>query len=519
MEIPDWFKIKGYYHISPQSNYDWNSFKKIQRKISSKEFVSKYAFYPLLHTVIKERKYKKVPNKGNKRGYSYIDFDGEVVKNVKKRPLHYANHFDALIMAFYANKLQKLYDALLEKNNRLNEAVTAYRKVKVEDIPDKNKGNIHFAKDVFDEVKRRSTGSNEVMVLAFDIKSFFSTLNHSFLYKKWAELIGEEILPRDHLNLFKAVTKFSFIYKNDLKKLGLGSKNKYDEHRLAQIRNKNGFRAYFDSPADFRNSVKNGLLHIYPNPFKNEETGEKIGIPQGLPISAVLANLYLLDFDKSIINLLVENEGCFYRRYSDDIVIVCDSDQMNLVNEIVINEMKLQEVIISEEKTEAFKFSTENGKLISSKKDEEKWLPNSPLIYLGFEFYGHKTLIKSANLSKFYRRMIYAVKSKSRLALKIAEKDQTIPVLYKRQLYKIYKNIDLDHHSAIKNFLSFKKLDTGEYRMISKKSKKKPVGNYFSYAKRASKIMEEPAIEKQVRNAKKIFNQAIDKHFNSKRKS
>lgn len=517
MDLPEWFKIKGYYHISPQTSGTWKHFKAIEKKISNPNFVASYPFYPLLHTIIKERKYKKIPDGNGKRAQSYIDSNGKVKKNVKERPLHYANHFDALIMAYYADKLQQLYEQELKQNHVLDKCVTAYRKIPVENIPDKNKGNIHFAKEVFDEVKTSTYNKGESIVMAFDIKSFFSTLNHSFLYSKWAALIGVSDLPKDHLNVFNSAAKFSFIYKNDLKNLGAGTKRKFNEKRLANIRNMNGYRAYFDSPKDFRTHVKEGKIHIYQNTFKNTDTGEKIGIPQGLPISAVLANLYLLDFDKKIINLLVEQENCYYRRYSDDIIIICKSNQMSLVNEIVTGEMKRQEVIISEEKTEIFKFDNSLTGLRVSKKKGEEWIPNQPLIYLGFEFYGNKTLIKSTNLSKFYRRMIYAVKNKSKLALKIGELNNEKPIFFKRQLYRIYRNVNLDHHKAKKNFLRFIKLETGDYRLISDKIKKKPSGNYFTYAERAAEIMEEPAIAKQVRNEKKIFNQALDKYYNSKR--
>lgn len=518
MELPVWFKIKGYYHISPQSSGTWKEFKRIEQQITSESFVAKYAFYPLLHTTIDERRYKKIhPNKKDKkRAHSYIDKEGKPQKNIKQRPLHYANHFDALIMSYYANQLQTKYDKLLEATPELHNSITAYRKIPTEANPDKKKGNIHFAKDVFDEIKNAVKKSGDTIVMAFDIKSFFSTLNHSFLYKKWAELINEKELPPDHLNVFKSATKFSFIYKNDLKRLGKGSNKRYDEKRLANIRNNNGYRAYFDSPKDFRNSVKEGKIHIFQNQFKNN--GKQVGIPQGLPISAVLANLYLLDFDKTIIEKLVEKENCFYRRYSDDIIIICKPEQMKYVEEIVTSEMKKQEVIISDEKTEVFKFEKTNDSISVSKKVDQEWVKNLPLMYLGFEFYGNKTLIKSSNLSKFYRRMIYAVKRKSKLAMKIADKNGTAPILFKRQLYKIYRHVDLDYHLTKRNYLSFKKLDTGEYRMQSEKRKQKLTGNYFAYAKRAAEIMEEPAILEQIRNEKKIFNQALDKHFHSKRK-
>jgi len=113
--------------------------------------------------------------------------------------------------------------------------------------------------------------------------------------------------------------------------------------------------------------------------------------------------------------------------------------------------------------------------------------------------------------------MIYAVKNKSKLALKIAEKDGEDPIIFKRQLYRLYRNVDLDYHSAKRNFLSFEKLENGQFRMNSERKRKKPTGNYFSYAARAAEIMDEPAIAKQVRNEKKIFNQAMDKYFNSKK--
>lgn len=517
MNLPEWYKVKGYYHISPQSGGKWRDYKRIEKKLSSKEFVAKYAFYPLLHTSIEERRYKKVPNHPSRRAHSYKSIDGKFKKQVKTRPLHYANHFDALIMAYYADKLQRKYEKKLRENPELFVSVTAYRKIPV-DGTEKNKGNIHFAKEVFDEIRARATEAGEVVVMAFDIKSFFSTLNHEFLYLKWCEIIGKDILPKDHLNVFNASTKFSFIYKNDLKGIGNGSPKQYDERRMAKIRNENGFRAYFNSPKEFRTSVKEGRIRIYQNNFKNERK-EQIGIPQGLPISAVLANLYLIDFDRTVIEKLVEREGCFYRRYSDDIIVICLPNQMEQVNKVITSEMERQEVVISSDKTEIFKFTSEYGQTKVYKKSENQWLENHPLIYLGFEFYGSKTLIKSANLSKFYRRMIYAVKNKSKLALKIAEKQGTEPKLFKRKLYRIYRNIDLDHHSTERNYLQFKKLDTGEFRMLSNRKRKKPSGNYFSYAERASVIMDEPAIRRQVRNERKIFNQALDKHFHSKRKA
>jgi hypothetical protein len=515
MEIPEWFKIKGYYHLSPQISGDLKSVSQVVKKIKNSKYVENYAFFPLLHVNIKERKYKKHPNIKDVRCHSYFD-KGKFEKTVKIRPLHYANHTDALIFSYYAFELQKRYELNLKENNDLSDCITAYRKIPVVNSI-KNKGSIDFAHDAFQEIKKRTLENNECAVLAFDIKSFFSSLNHQFIEDKWKELMNLEVLPKDHKNVLNAATEFSFLYKNDLKKYRSHSSKRthFDEKRLSKIRNQNGFKAYFESPKEFRESVKNGDIRLYKNQFRSKETKEMIGIPQGLPISAILANLYLLDFDKTIFNSLVVNENCYYRRYSDDIVIVCNQNQIENVKLIVENEMKKCKVIISTEKTETFLFNQINGKINPSKLIDGKWINGLPFIYLGFEFYGDKTLIKSTNLSKFYRRMIYAVKFKCKRAIKTSERDGGKPILFKRQLFRIYRNINLDSTKIRRRFTKLVKQETGEYRIVSSQKKSPFQGNYFSYARRAAEIMNEPAILKQIEGEKRVFNQAIEKHLKS----
>jgi hypothetical protein len=513
METPEWFKIKGYYHLSPQISGDLKSISRVVKKIKNPKYVENYAFYPLLHVNIKERKYKKHPNLKGIRCHSYFD-KGKFEKTVKIRPLHYANHTDALIFSYYAFELQKRYELKLKENLKLSDCITAYRKIPVLNSS-KNKGSIDFAHDAFQEIKKRTLENNECAVLAFDIKSFFPSLNHQFLEDKWKELMNFKELPKDHQNVLKAATKFSFLYKNDLKKYRTQNSKRahFDERNLAKIRNLNGFKAYFASPKAFREAMKSGEVRLYKNQFKSKETNEMIGIPQGLPISAILANLYLLDFDKTIFNSLVENENCYYRRYSDDIVIVCSKNQIENVKQIVENEMRKCKVIISTEKTETFLFNKRDEKILSSKLVDGFWIEGLPFVYLGFEFYGHKTLIKSTNLSKFYRRMIYSVKLKCKRAIKASERQGGKPILFKRQLYKIYRNINLDSTKIRRRFTKLVKQETGDFRIESKMKKSPFQGNYFNYARRASEIMNEPAILKQIEGEKRVFNQAFEKHL------
>jgi hypothetical protein len=515
MGKPNWLKIKGYYHISSQISSDWRDEKRIIQKVTNSKYVENYAFFPFLHVNLKERKYKKHPYNEKVRTHSYFK-DGKWVRTEKIRPLHYANHMDALIYSYYASELQTLYEEELNKTPGLSECITAYRKISI-DGNEKNKGTIHFADDAFKEIQKRTLENGECAVLAFDIKSFFSSLNHQYLYDKWKMLIQKEALPKDHLNVFNSATNFSFIYKNDLRKYAHsnGKKSEFDEKQLAKIRNVKGFNAFFESAREFRENVNNGSVRIYKNNFKDKKTKKMIGIPQGLPISAILANLYLLDFDSSILNTLVNRKNCYYSRYSDDIVIVCDKNIIQDVEKVVIDEMEKCFVSISKEKTEKFIFKFVNKKIVSHKIIDNVETPNLPFIYLGFEFYGNKTLIKSSNLSKLYRRMIYSVKKKCERAKKIAELNGTKPILFKRQLYKIYRNIDLDKANTKRKFKTFSKIETGEFRVISKEKTIPFRGNYFSYARRAAEIMEEPAILNQIKGEKRVFNQAIQKHLNT----
>ena len=132
--------------------------------------------------------------------------------------------------------------------------------------------------------------------------------------------------------------------------------------------------------------------------------------------------------------------------------------------------------------------------------------------YLGFDFYGFKTLIASKNLSKFYRRMKTSVKKKVKIATKKFQKDEidrSGVAVYKRQLYKIYTSLNLEKSNATKKRKKLIKNIFGYYYFKSDIQFPPFKGNYLSYAKRAAKIMEEPAIENQIRNHKRIFNKAI----------
>jgi len=509
-----WLKNRGYLHLSKQVNIKLSP-RALQTKIQNKQFVAKYAFHPLIHSIIKERRYKRIDSTGQKRAHSYIK-ENVVVKQIKSRPLHYATHLDAIIFGYYADLLQKEYEQLLNEHTGLSECITAYRRIKDPETQ-RSKSTINFACEAFQEIKRRSLDG--CVVLKLDIKNFFSNIDHNLLKKLWAGLLKQEKLPDDHFNVFKAATRFSYILLDDLRlqKKVNGKRAGFDEKRLAQIRKK-GVQAFFETSRELRDGIREKKFKVYKFPFRNEKK-ESVGIPQGLPISAVLANLYLLNFDIQILDKVVNEMGGFYRRYSDDIIIICRPGALPQMEQFIKEKIKESCLTISDEKTERFLFkkmlaANQELKTTSIKLSESASHIGYPFTYLGFEFYGEKILIKSANLAKFYRRMIYAVKSKAKKAVAIAANNPGTPVtIFKRQLYKLYTIQSLN---ASKIYKTHKKLipnQLGEFVFEISTKPPKHKSNYLSYVNRASDIMKEPAIRIQIAKHRSIFNQAVTKYL------
>ncbi len=512
-----WLKAKGYIHLTPQFDIFRNQ-EALIRYVKSEEKISTHAFFPLIYSEIKERRYKKV-NSDGLRGHSFKLPNGDTEKTFKTRPIHYATHIDSLIFGYYASVLQNKYEQILSLNPGVSESVTAYRKIPIPNS-DKNKSTVHFAKDLFDLVKYTSKDTGSCGVLTVDVKSFFSSLDHNLLKQSWKDLLGLDVLPKDHYQVFKACTRFSYVMKSELQKksTGVNLQPILAEKRLAKIRNHHGITCLFSSVSEFRNALKSGELKVYRFPFSRK--GKPIGIPQGLPISAMLANLYLLNFDRLMVEFTGKLNG-HYRRYSDDIVIVCSIEQLEQTKEFIYREIDNLGLKVSKDKTEEFHFlpirKNDNVNL-NSYKVNNKQLEQKSLTYLGFEFNGQHALIKSANLAKFYRRMIYSVKTKSKRGIKIYQENNVAPIIFRRQLYRLYSNMDLDKKTIRMRWKKIIKSDYGQFRLISGEKDKNIQGNYFSYIDRASSIMMEPKIKHQVRKHKAIFNKAIHKHFSKKLK-
>lgn len=474
----DWFKDRGYLHLTNRINI--RDKYKVETYIADKQKVVSHKFLPLILRQTTTRRYKYSEDL-KKRSHKSVDKKGNLISNAKVRPIMYATHIDSHIYSYYSHKIiYPLYESRLKACGELNKSITAYRQIETDDKV-RFKYNVDFAKEVFDEIKVRG----ECAVLALDIKNFFPSLNHKQLKAVWSQLLGTKSLPKDHYAIYKSITNYSYFYYDDLR---LRKNGCLDEKKLAKLKNKGKFQLFENYKSFLEKKIK-----VYKNSSKVNNIIS--GIPQGLPISAMLANLYMLPFDKNIIELLVKGNGCFYRRYSDDLVIVCDTKDIHIVESIVNEEIKRIKLEISKSKTEKVVFEKHNDRLECYKLKGGKKLRGAYLQYLGFDFYGYKTLIKSANISRFYREMKESIKMKSNRVKSVQSKYLTDDrIIFKRKILRLYSFRGINSR-----YLPAQKLNYINGHIESKKFKRKYRGNFLKYAYRASEIMEAPEIKRQVR--------------------
>ena len=503
----EWFKVKRYPHISLPLRIS-DRYKWIENYVTNSDCISKHSFSPFIHKTSKVRKFRK----------QYCKKDGKLIRgeqnrhrkaSIKTRELYYANHLDSLIFSYYSKLLSDEYEEQLKKNN-LTDVVNAYRSIPVDHtiVDGPNKCNIDFANDVFNYI--RSYEQDEFLVLAFDIKSFFDNINHKKLREAWGELINPENsqLPKDHFNVYKNITRFSYVdivdifeeFKNRIYTQKRGKSGKMlpvKQKSISQIkfmRNQNAIA--FCKKKEFL-KVKNKLLKNSKKVHKNGELVYRdFGIPQGSPISSILANIYLLKFDK-IVNDYIKNIG-IYRRYSDDMIVVCPIDHKDKVIELMMEKIKDFDLEIQESKNQIFHFKREEGNLICGQAFEEEINYDKNFIYLGFEFDGSHTLIRSASLSGYYRKMKRSVKRAKKHSAKRHNKNKG--EIFKRRLLKKYT-----YKGATRRRKWIKDPITDHFV----KSEFYDWGNFLSYAYKASRCMDNNKIEGQLKNHWKKINELL----------
>ena len=154
-------------------------------------YVAQHRFYPFL-------RYEKRWNWFAEKGGSGKE---------KKRLIRYAARLDLYIFSNYRHILSEHYEAELARLG-LEANVLAYRRIALGDGLG-GKCNIHFAHEAFAKVRQLG----KCCAIALDISSFFELLDHARLKALWCRLLGVDPLPEDHFQVFKAITRYSFVDK------------------------------------------------------------------------------------------------------------------------------------------------------------------------------------------------------------------------------------------------------------------------------------------------------------------
>ncbi|MDY0017806.1 MAG: reverse transcriptase domain-containing protein [Candidatus Delongbacteria bacterium] len=498
-QLKDWFKVKGYPHIGLPlsfSDRDW-----VNKYVQNKASVSKHAFLPFIHKTIKSRKYrKKYDDNGD------ILNDGMRTPDYKKREIFYASHLDSNIYSYYSFLLSSYYESLLKSLNLFN-VVTAYRRLPLENnkVKSRNKCNIDFANEVFEFI--RNNKSNELSAIILDITSYFDHLDHRILKNMWCKILNVESLPSDHYNIYRNITKFSFVEEKDI--FNEFQSEIYVKNKSGEIRKKiigrgkylrNQSAIAYCKKEDFNSRIrKKGLIKTNKYNDKTKKELRKKGIPQGSPISSVLANIYLMDFDNEI-HEIISNNGGLYRRYSDDMVVVCKRELCDKIVNMFYEKIKNYKLDIQPSKTQIFHFVKEDNNFICSKETKSKKLITTKNFeYLGFEFDGQYTMLKSSSLASFYRKM---KRTLGRCAFYAKyTNNQSKGKLFKNRLYKNFSYIGANR----KRIYCRDKNDPTKWI----KTHKYNWGNYLSYALLAKNNMKKNKIANQVKNHWKILNKLI----------
>ncbi|MFT3674261.1 MAG: reverse transcriptase domain-containing protein [Chitinophagaceae bacterium] len=403
-----------------------------------------HGFTPFLRQLLKTPRFR------------YQEEEGRYGLEFKIRPICFASHLDSLIYGFYAYGLNKRYQEYIHDRGIQN-CVLAYRS-------DTGKSNIQYSKEVFDLIKNYLGSQSSCTVVALDIKGYFDHILHPILKEKWTKVWGDR-LPEDQFRIFKTLTNYSYVKRSKifqkydiderkLKKNGAFPATLFEFIPGASIKDK------YDSLKTDRIIVDNWPSRHNPNPK---------GIPQGSSLSALLSNIYLIDYDEEMNHWAIER-SCVYRRYCDDIILICPTNVANEFKQKSITDIReIYGLTIQDAKAEVIDFMPNSKNKIRGfrRLKNQSDIPILPtaanerslyknLQYLGFEFNGKDVFIRTSSLSRYFRKM------KGR-------EDKTVSMAYssnsrgeKIHRYQIYERYS---HLGEQNFLSYaKKAASKQYR-------------------------------------------------------
>lgn len=402
--------------------------------ISNPNNIAAHSFYPFIHYVKDMTKYHR------KKG-----------KIPKSRDICYASHIDRCIFQLYSHILNELYNQEI-KQRGIDDVPVAYR-------TDLGLNNIHLAKIAFDFVRKNSP----CYVIIGDFTGFFDNLDHQYLKRRWCDLLRVDSLPKDHYAVFKNITRYS----------------KWELSDLCEL---NGLE-YTQSGINKLNSKRVVLLKQQFHKYRSHiiKNDVSYGIPQGSPISALLANLYMIDVDTEVYKLVSDLNG-LYMRYSDDFIIVLPKINDDLCIHTIEQIKQLFNdstgITLEPSKTQYYIYDNTQINNCGQRFGNKNHIKDS-IDFLGFSFDGNKVSIRPKTITKYYNRMYRKAKTirKNKGYTKYGNK------ISKRNLYERYSIKGA--HGKRGNFLTY--VERAKTCFGSNESIDKSTKNHMQRIKRAIK--------------------------------
>ncbi|WP_172137117.1 reverse transcriptase/maturase family protein [Adlercreutzia sp. ZJ473] len=383
------------------------------------------------------------------------DEEGKPCKDF--RPIRYAAHMDRCIYQYYAGLLNERYNSYAAELG-INDVALAYR------TSFKGKSNCDFARMAFEAIRN----ADRCFVFAGDFKEFFETLDHRYLKSQLRSLFSDGKIPDDYYHVLRGATKYSvwdirdLLERNGLKWTVCGVKKL---NRLPRVL----------SREEFRQEVRTSTTA----PWK--ENGGK-GIPQGLPISGVLANVYMIEFDKMAKGISDRFDG-LYLRYSDDFIFVLPNclDFAEARADIERLVASIPALVTHPSKTRCYCVADDAIVHVGGAADKEA--KNSGHIdFLGFSFDGKSVRLKQRTTGRYYRRMYARMKR-----------------LYGKGERPSKKRVD----KLYVDFSDWGRCPKRNTRVRHRVDRMRQQGNFLSYVARAQRAFPDDPIALDVKNHKR----------------
>ena len=340
------------------------------------ENIKKHPFYPFIYFI---KKYYRL----DKKMHRFVVH--------KERKFCYSSPIDSCILKYYSTLLSNKYEAYLLKEG-LDKNITAFRN------RNNTQTNIKLAHIAIEAIKK----TEDAYIIVSDLKNFFPSLEHGYLKKQVIKLLGTNGLPDDYYKVFKYITQCPAVNLDTLIALS-------------------------DNPEQSRSSFNRSEQKLDLAKLKRRKKGlierntKKIGLPQGLSISGVLANVYMMAFDEKLRDIAHRYNG-MYMRYVDDIFLLLPAatykDFVREYHNLNNLAKTIPNITLSSNKTKclhyqdhAFHLMQKNDTAEQSNALFTEAEEKAVFSYLGFDFDGLHVRLRGSTICRYYTKMHRKIKT------------------------------------------------------------------------------------------------------------